>query len=168
MELKTKIIWILWTIIYILNITSFRRTPIGYSNKTIMDISYSNIYFTLTIIILFIQIYYAVFLTDNFPPVPYIRKYWSYLPLLIGVFLIINYKKKPIEDNTKFFLPPKNISKHLIAIYIIIIISLIILLLLTRHVAPSILLILTIYFLKSQKTFYPCKYNLPNTLLIKK
>ena len=59
MELKTKIIWILWTIIYILNIINFRRSPIGYSNKSIMDISYSNIYFILAIIILCIQIYYV-------------------------------------------------------------------------------------------------------------
>ena len=168
MELKTQIIWILWTIIYILNLVSFTRSPICYSNKTKFRITYNNIYFALTILILIIQIFFAIFLTVNYPPVPYIRKYWSYLPLLIGILIIISYKKKPLEDKSKFFLPPKNISKHLTFMYLLSIISLIVLIILTRHLAPAILLIIAIYKYHNQNNFYPCQYDLPNTLLKKK
>ena len=59
MELKTKIIWIFWIIIYLLNIIGYTRSPICYSNKKRIGITYNSIYYALTIIILIIQIFFA-------------------------------------------------------------------------------------------------------------
>ena len=163
--MKNQIIWIIWLIFYILIFVAYDREPLKYSNKKVLNlISYSKIYQILTYLVLIIHTFYAIYLTTNYPFVPYIRKYWNYSTFLIGIIVINSLNKKPIEDPEKFYLPPNNLNKKLGFIYILLIIIPILLkLFLTNNNLCIVLSI--IYLIKKiiNQNFASCLYDLPKT-----
>ena len=123
--METILIWSIWLIVYILIFIAYDREPIKYSNKKIFNISYRNIYLVLIIVTLFIILYILKDIITMFPIVSNINKSLLFIPLLIGLFVINGLKKNSIKNPSEFYLPPNNISKFLIYIYIIILLLLI-------------------------------------------
>jgi hypothetical protein len=163
MDKNTQILWILWIVIYIFNIIKYIRNPVNFSYKKLFNITYHNLYFVLEILILISLTKYTKYLFEYFPPLQVNQKNVVYLPIIIGFLILFTYKRTPIKDNTKFILPPENISKGLTTILIISIICITISLFMTQNKYLYVILAINIYFLYNNYNFYPCIYNLPNT-----
>ena len=104
--MKNTIIWIFWLILYILIFVSYSKEPIKFSNTKFMNIlTYNKLYYILTILSLVFVSLFGVFLTINYPFVPYFKKYWNYSTFIIGIIIINSLSNKPIEDPNKFILP---------------------------------------------------------------
>jgi hypothetical protein len=164
--MKNQILWIFWLILYILIFVAYDRDPLKYSNKKKFNlISVSNFAKLNTYISLILVTLYGIYLSINHPFVPYLRKYWNYSTFLIGLFVISSLNKKPIEDPSKFYLPPNNLNKNLKIYYLLILIIVIGL----RFVTPSnYLIILAIIYLYNYIICFDyatCKYNLPKTFI---
>ena len=163
MEKNMQILWILWIIIYIINIIKYLRNPINFSYKKPFYITYHNLYFILEILILILLAKYTKYLFQTYPILQVNQKNIVYLPIIIGLLIVFTYKRNPVKDNNKFVLPPDNISKGMNIILIISIICLITSLFITKNKYLYGILIINLYFLYNNYTFFPCIYNLPNT-----
>ena len=163
--MKNQKIWLIWLIIYILIFVAYDREPLKYSNKKIYNmITYSSLYKILIYTILVIHTLYAIYLTENFPFVPYIRRYWNYSTLIIGLIVINSLNKKPIDDPEKFYLPPNNLNKNLGFIYLLLIIIPIgLMLFLTNNKLCVAIAILYIIKKRINQNYSTCLYNLPKT-----
>ena len=165
--MKNQIIWIFWFIFRILMFVAYDREPLKYSNKKLLNVlTYSRLYQILIVIILILHAFYGVYLSTNYPFVPYIRKYWNYSTFIIGLIIINALNKKPIEDPEKFYLPPNNLNKKLSFIYLLLIIISLGLIFVTN--SSKLLASISIIYLKKiiiNYNFATCKYDLPKTFI---
>lgn len=164
--MKNTIIWIFWLIIYILIFVSYSREPIKFSNNKFLNIlTYNRLYNILIILSLIFVSLFGVFLTVNYPFVPYIRKYWNYSTFFIGLIVINSLNNKPIKDSSKFTLPPNNLNKKLGFIYLLIIGITLGLMIVTKYKLCAIIIAINLFKLFKNYNFATCKYNLPKTFI---
>jgi len=164
--MKNQILWIIWLIIYILIFIGYDREPIKYSNKRFLNIiTYNRLYQILIYLVLILHTFFGIYLSTNYPFVPYIRKYWNYSTFLIGLIVINSLNKKPIEDPSKFYIPQNNNNKNLSFIYTLIVILCISSLIIIYKSNLPCILIGVIYLIKTilNRNYATCKYNLPKT-----
>ncbi len=160
MEQNTQIILILCLITYILNLVKYFKNPINYSNKEIYFTSYHNVLFALEMIILICLTMFFKSILELYVP---IRPKYMYIALVLTFLIILTYKRKPIVDDSKFFLPPETISKGLKPILIINIICILGLIYMTQDYYLYPIVIINIYLFVLNYNFSACKFNLPNT-----
>lgn len=164
--MKNQILWVFWLILYILIFVAYDREPLKYSNKKLFNfisvgnMTKINIYISLILVTI-----YGIYLSINHPFIPILRKYWNYATFLIGLLVIGSLNKKPIEDPSKFYLPPNNLKKNLKTYYLLLLLISIGL----RFVTPSNYLIgiaiIYLYNFTRCLGYATCKYNLPKTFV---
>ena len=164
--MNNTIIWIFWLIIYILIFVSYSREPLKFSSKKFLNIlTYNRLYNVLAILSLIFLSLFGVFLTTNYPFVPYIRKYWNYSTFFIGLVVINSLNNKPIEDASKFVLPPNNLNKKLGFIYLLIIGITTGLIIVTKYKLGILLILIYLFKYIKNYNYASCIYNLPKTFI---
>lgn len=164
--MKNQILWVFWLILYILIFVAYDREPLKYSNKKIFNfISVSNIVKINIYISLILLTLYGIYLSVHHPFVPILRKYWNYATFLIGLLVIGSLNKKPIEDPSKFYLPPNNLNKNLKTYYLLIFLIAIGLRFVTSSKYLIILAFIYLYNFIRCFGYATCKYNLPRTFI---
>jgi hypothetical protein len=163
MEKITQILLITSFLSYLLNILKYIRNPINYSSKELVFITHNNLNFCLEILIIICFTIYIKNLLHQIIISKNVNPNFIFLIPIVNILILIYYKRNPILDKTKFFLPPKNISSSINIILILNIICISTLLYYTksRYLLP--ILFTNIYFLSNNYNFYACKFDLPST-----
>jgi len=163
MEKNTQILLITTFLSYLLNILKYIRNPINYSSKELFFITNHNLNFFLEILIIICftinieNLLHPILLNKNTNP------NFIYILPIINILILIYYKRKPIIDKTKFYLPPKNISSSITLILILNIICLSTLLYYTKNNLLYPIIVINIYQLHNNFNFSACKFDLPST-----